>query len=304
MKTEIGVSEAALGEIAAQGKNFDRATLNAMLKKLADSPAPKVTRGPMAMCYCMSMPVSVEVHYVCPKCGMVTRYMSAHMEDDLALLRDGAATLKGMGLDIVLDESPLCHVCSPEPKRVCAGRIAKATGSFAVGDEVVIQRMFGPYAYVSPYKQDLWVSARHVDRATACITADSVRVQMEPGENGRVVAQLNRGHKVEFLPMKEEAPEGWIRIKYVAGVDCQGAFVSRDDLTDLSYGDGDFALEERFDKVSWIINGKRTLAQKADVELLETFLSGSFVLTESWDEKIPLKWRIGRLRELLGEPKK
>ena len=41
MKTELGVSVAVLAALAAHGKDFDRATLNAMLDKLAASPEPK-----------------------------------------------------------------------------------------------------------------------------------------------------------------------------------------------------------------------------------------------------------------------
>ena len=58
MKTELGVSLAVLAALAAHGRDFDRATLNAMLEKLAASPEPKVTRGPMAMCYEMALPVA------------------------------------------------------------------------------------------------------------------------------------------------------------------------------------------------------------------------------------------------------
>ena len=41
MKTQIGVGLAALSALAAEGKNFDRDELNAMLDKLAASPEPK-----------------------------------------------------------------------------------------------------------------------------------------------------------------------------------------------------------------------------------------------------------------------
>lgn len=101
------------------------------------------------------------------------------------------------------------------------------------------------------------------------------------------------------------SPEPWIRLKFAAyGVEDRGVLVQQEFLTDLSYGDGDFALEERFNKVSWVINGKRTPAQMSDVKLLKTFLSGGLVLTESRDVKVPLKRRMDRLRELLGETKK
>ena len=39
-----------LSALAAEGKDFDRDELNAMLDKLAASPEPKVRRGASAMC--------------------------------------------------------------------------------------------------------------------------------------------------------------------------------------------------------------------------------------------------------------
>ena len=51
MKTEIGVGAAVLAAFAAEGKDFDRAELNAMLDKLAASPEPKSATLMMATCY-------------------------------------------------------------------------------------------------------------------------------------------------------------------------------------------------------------------------------------------------------------
>lgn len=304
MKTELGVSVAVLAALAAHGKDFDRATLDAMLDKLATSPEPKVRRGPQAMCYRMGMPLPVEVRHVCPKCGTVTRFMSTCMENDLAFLRGGAGVLKGMGLDIALDESPLCRVCSPGPKMPRTGRMAKASSAFAAGDEVVVLRMDGRGAWVAPRKKGLWVPAEYVDREKSCITADSVRVRMRPREDGQIVVQVNRGYKIKILPAEKDDPVGWVRLEYAAyRVEDRGIPVSLEDLKDLSYGDGDFALEERFREVPWVINGKRIPARKSDVGLLRTFLSGKLVLKEGPDE-VPLKQCIGRLRQLLGEPGK
>ena len=44
------------GALAAEGKDFSREELNAMLDKLAASPEPKVKMGPMATCYVMAEP--------------------------------------------------------------------------------------------------------------------------------------------------------------------------------------------------------------------------------------------------------
>ena len=53
-----------------------------------------------------------------------------------------------------------------------------------------------------------------------------------------------------------------------------------------------------------MINGKRTAARRSDVELLKAFLSGKLILKEGrFDEEVPLKRRLDRLRELLGGPR-
>ena len=74
MKTQIGVGVAVLSALAAEGKDFDRAELNAMLDKLAASPEPKVRRGPQATCYSVAMPRPEVFEYVCKKCGTHTVY--------------------------------------------------------------------------------------------------------------------------------------------------------------------------------------------------------------------------------------
>ena len=94
MKTQIGVGLAALSALAAEGKNFDRDELNAMLDKLAASPEPKVKRGPMAMCYSVAMPRPEVFEYVCKKCGAHTVYPKnlRCIESTLAHYRDESAS--------------------------------------------------------------------------------------------------------------------------------------------------------------------------------------------------------------------
>ena len=75
MKTQIGVGVAVLSALAAEGKDFDRAELNAMLDKLAASPEPKVKQGPAAMCYSVAVPRPEAFEYVCKKCGTHTVYL-------------------------------------------------------------------------------------------------------------------------------------------------------------------------------------------------------------------------------------
>ena len=114
MKTQIGVGLAALSALAAEGKNFDRDELNAMLDKLAASPEPKsAILMMMATCYVRAMPRPVGFEYVCKKCGTHTVYPKneKQMANVLARRRDEAANLKALGLDIAVDESVLWHNC-------------------------------------------------------------------------------------------------------------------------------------------------------------------------------------------------
>ena len=88
--TQIGIGIAALSALVVEGKDFNRAELNAMLDRLAASPEPKVRRGPQATCYKMAMPQPERFEYVCKKCGTHTVYPmnTRRMANTLARFRD------------------------------------------------------------------------------------------------------------------------------------------------------------------------------------------------------------------------
>ena len=113
--TQIGIGIAALSALAVEGKDFNRAELNAMLDRLAASPEPKVRRGPQATCYSVAVPQPERFEYVCKNCGMHTVYPrnNRRMANTLSRYRDDAASLRALGLDIALDESVLCQKCNP-----------------------------------------------------------------------------------------------------------------------------------------------------------------------------------------------
>ena len=50
MKVTLGVGISVLSALAAQGRDFDRTELNAMLDRLAASPEPKIEPQAIAMC--------------------------------------------------------------------------------------------------------------------------------------------------------------------------------------------------------------------------------------------------------------
>ena len=151
MKATFGVGISVLSALAAQGKDFDRTELNAMLDKLAASPEPKIEPGACAMCYEMAAPVSATFDYVCKKCGKHTHYPSSIFDQraTLAFHRDGAARLRGMGLAISLDESALCRHCTSlkDLGMATAGVIVakpkqewmRAQFKLQIGDAVVVE---------------------------------------------------------------------------------------------------------------------------------------------------------------------
>ena len=116
MKTELGISVAVLSALAAQGKDFDRTELNAMLDRLAASPEPKIEPDAGAMCYEMAESRLESYEHQCRKCGAKTVYPPDRKEwrRYLRTLRDGALSLKAKGLNIELDDSCLCRKCGKE----------------------------------------------------------------------------------------------------------------------------------------------------------------------------------------------
>ena len=78
MKTTLGVGISVLSALAAQGKDFDRTELNAMLDRLAASPEPKIEPQAIAMCYKMALPTpkseSDECYYWAG-CNLVTKHL-------------------------------------------------------------------------------------------------------------------------------------------------------------------------------------------------------------------------------------
>jgi hypothetical protein len=120
--------------LAAGMKSLDRAAIRAMLKRLANTPAPENTSFG-AMCY---KPASLpkRADYVCPKCGERTLYDDSKLSTE-EWVKNGLARIvereipscrrefqglrKVAGDAMTLDESQFCRKCSPsvtEPKLV------------------------------------------------------------------------------------------------------------------------------------------------------------------------------------------
>ena len=181
MKTTLGVGISVLSALAAQGKDFDRTELNAMLDRLAASPEPKIEPQAIATCYKMAMPKPEDFEYVCPKCGTKTVYLQNRRARRrfLRTLRDGVASLKAKGLNIELDESCLCRNC---------------------GKDV-------------PITIQAWVSRKYVSDAGQ-VLGDEVRVRSRANLTSAIIGRLSKGESVKVLERQEGDPSDWVRIEW------------------------------------------------------------------------------------------
>jgi len=317
MKTkmsQIGVGLAALSALAAEGKDFSREELNAMLDKLAALPEPTTVSMMMAACYVRAMPRPVGFEYVCKKCGTHTVYPKNinQMANMLARRRDEAASLKALGLDIALDETVLCQKCKPaeELGLPTAGTIVKRptigseAESFAwnIGDKVRITEVcdFG-WCRVLPVSSNAWVSAEYISEKGK-ILGDGVNIRLAPSLDATVLGSLYKAHPpLKRIPARPGDPEGWVCVEWPPdGSFNRGCSVRSKFLGDLSYDETDFVSPCRINKLAWVINGKRIAARDDDAKILSAFLSGEKTIKDRFGSKTSLKWELRRLRKLLG----
>lgn len=113
MKREIMM--AALGLACTSvwsAETVTRDKINALLKDLADKPAP-TNLAPAAMCYKMAAPPQ-RAEYVCPTCGAKTLHKANTAKDatwTLESFRASTKKLVELGLTAKLDETFLCSAC-------------------------------------------------------------------------------------------------------------------------------------------------------------------------------------------------
>ena len=105
--------ESEYSKLARDGRKFDRAKLDSMLIKLSESPTLEVLDSPRAMCYSIRVAKLKRFEYVCKACGTHTIYNKCwhSIRTKLPQCRQAVDILRAKGLDISLDESPLCMKC-------------------------------------------------------------------------------------------------------------------------------------------------------------------------------------------------
>jgi len=320
---KIGVGVAVLSALAAEGKDFDRAELNAMLDKLAASPEPKVKRGPTAMCYSMALPERKAFDYSCRKCGMRTHYPENYvgLEEELAFYRDGAAKLRGMGLGIALDESALCRHCTTlkdldiptsgvivsEPKRTSDNEWWLKCFGLRIGDSVAVKEWGRHRCRVLPCNIEYWVAGKYIDK-DGRVTGDKVNVRYVPLVKGDGAFVAKKGDVLTRLDARPGDPAGWVRVEAplrILMTSPNSYYVDSGMIGKRGYEEGRDAHLQRLELLAWVINGKRTVVDRGDIELLEKFMKGEVYLRDGSDgDSVSMKSQLPRLRELLGEPKK
>jgi hypothetical protein len=291
-----------------------------MLDKLAASPEPKVRIVPQATCYSVAMPRPEVFEYVCKKCGTHTVYQknTLRIGNALARYREEAASLRALGLDIVLDESVLCSKCrsAKELNIVTSGVIlnANAGQSFRAGEPVTIKQYGHDRCRVSQlvHHSDYWINAQYISDKGE-VLGNSVNIRSKPLLLGKVVAKVDKGIVLKRLPAKEGDPKEWVRIeplpiwKMKEDADWEmdyGILVATKDIGDFSCDEAEGAAPARFNRLAWVINGKRTIVGIYDARILKAFLTGKTIWKRECDEEVSVKNALPRLRELLGEPKK
>ena len=300
-----------LSALAAEGQDFDRTELNTMLNKLAASPEPKVRRGASAMCYVVSMPESATFEYVCKKCGTHTVYPKNRkmMADSLDRYRDGAKSLKALGLDITLDESVLCKKCHSakdlkipmRAKIIGRPRLEeeKARFHWKIGEEVQVVSYGATNCAVRTINPVGWIQAGKISATGEVLGFNtSIWWSIPPAGKlyGTYIGVLKR------LPAQFSDPSGWVRVDLSDVIKERGESerLRTKFLGNFSYEEDDSASLERFERLAWVINGKRTLVRAGDIDILKKFLSEEKLVDDDEEEVRPLKRDLPRLRELLG----
>ena len=247
--------------------------------------------------------------HVCQKCGKTTHYRGCCIEPRRVVeeLRNGCETLRGLGLDIVLDESVLCRHCvSAEklklPRFATIDSCPPWKTPFRKGDRVeVVSRSSSncDFCYVIPKSNKFWVDSRQID-AEGNILDDGVRVRIHPDMQDDARDCVNKGDKLRLLPRSSGDPVGWVPVEWSRFfiVACRMSC-----FKDIEYDEGeDASLLRITSHLTWVLNGRRQPMNLHDLDLLLAYKKGRkevvfFGVGEPIDKHMP------RIRALLdGAP--
>ena len=247
--------------------------------------------------------------HVCQKCGKTTHYRGCCIEPRRVVeeLRIGCETLRGLGLDIVLDESVLCRHCvSAEklklPRFATIDSCPPWKTPFRKGDRVeVVSRSSSncDLCYVIPKSNKFWVDSRQID-AEGNILDDGVRVRIHPDMQDDARDCVNKGDKLRLLPRSSGDPVGWVPVEWSRFfiVACRMSC-----FKDIEYDEGeDASLLRITSHLTWVLNGRRQPMNLHDLDLLLAYKKGRkevvfFGVGEPIDKHMP------RIRALLdGAP--
>ena len=140
------------------------------------------------------------------------------------------------------------------------------------------------------------------------MTGDGVNVRYAPIVKGDGAFVAKRGDVLQRLDAQPQDPDGWVRVEAplrIKMISPNSYYVDSDMIGKRGYEEGEDTHLKRIGSLAWIINGKRTVVDRGDVELLEKFMKGEVYLRDGSDgDSVSMKSQLPRLRELLGEPKK
>jgi predicted RNA-binding Zn-ribbon protein involved in translation (DUF1610 family) len=302
-KRKKTVSVADLRVLVKKGWRFDRATLNAMLDKVAELKPVKTFPVYRATCYVRFAPPAKYGEYICPKCGARTYYLSCETPTKIAPFQEWAKKLRGLGLDITVDESAFCSICSKDTKLKTKtlptqGRLKK------IGKTVGIAGMTdkGEICIDAADIDALWIPAEYVD-AGETVLEGGVDVHLRNSKGADLVISA-RGTLVVDGPARPGDDPAWVRVRIPLPDAGQFPFRGTElivDAEDITVTKAESVVYEE-PAVYWVINGKRTEAERADFYILSAFLKKQKGISRyaNYGRRLPIQTALPRLRKLLG----
>ena len=163
------------------------------------------------------------------------------------------------------------------------------------------------HSRVLPRNAEYWIAEKYIDK-DGRVTDDEANVRYLPLVKGDGAFAVKKGDVLHRLDAQPQDPEGWVRVEAplrILMTTPDAYCVDSDMIGKREYEEGRDAHLQRLELLAWVINGKRTVVDIGDVELLEKFMKGDVYLRDGSDgDSVSMKSQLPRLRELLGETKK